>query len=306
MAAVASRDRKRYLTLILISTFLFGSSFPATKAVLTEVSPLWAVCLRFLAAALSITPLLIWRGDFGGRLKLKPVVWGQVIVIGLLQTTGSMAFLNLGLQSIAPPKAAILMACAPLIVAVMARLILRETVFALAYAGMGVALFGVALCLGLDSIGSSALGVGELLVICGAFCWAAATVAIKKFAPELDVWALSFWQMLIGAIALALIALLNGEPFGAPVSLSVWGAFAWLAIPATTGAMGLWFQVLRLGSAVHASGFLFLSPLFATLITFALTGNLLTMREIAGGVLIGAGIYLASLPQRGEASASCT
>ncbi|MEN2425608.1 DMT family transporter [Chromobacterium vaccinii] len=284
-------DAKRYWLLILAATFLFGSTFPSSKIVLSEMPPLWAAVARFLAASAGIAPILLWR-----RLRSPHAAsrrpWGMLALIGLLQTAGAMGFLNIGLRSTTPAKAAILMACTPLIVALMSRLALKEKIHPLAAVGLAMAFFGVAMCIGLNKL--DGFGAGDALVLCGAACWAASTLVIKSSRVVVNVWVLTFWQMLVGSIFLALLAWAGGEVPALPHSERVWIAFLWLALPATTGAMALWFMALELGGAVRTSGFLFLSPLFATLISFAAFGYSLSMHELAGGVLIGTGIYLVS------------
>ncbi|WP_043614838.1 DMT family transporter [Chromobacterium violaceum] len=284
-------DAKRYWLLILAATFLFGSTFPSSKIVLSEMPPLWAAVARFLAASVGIAPVLLWQ-----RLRSPHAAprrpWGMLALIGLLQTAGAMGFLNIGLRSTTPAKAAILMACTPLIVALLSRLALKEKIHPLAGMGLIIAFFGVAMCIGLNKL--DGFGTGDALVLCGAACWAASTLVVKSSRIMVNVWVLTFWQMLVGSIFLALLAWAGGEAPALPHSERVWMAFLWLALPATTGAMALWFMALELGGAVRTSGFLFLSPLFATLISFAAFGYSLSLHELAGGVLIGIGIYLVS------------
>lgn len=284
-----------YGYIIVASTLLFGSTFPATKAVLREMTPLWAVSLRFSVAALSIYPFLLWRSLLReSAMTPGPRAWKVIFAVGVLQTAGAMGFLNLGLRSTSAPKAAILMACTPLMVALISSLFFKEKIRALALVGLALSFCGVVLCIGPGSLAHGRFGPGDGLVLCGALCWSAATLIVKRAKVAIDIVLLSFWQMLIGALLLAVLAMLGGEAFAAPRSAPVWLAFLWLAIPATGGALALWFLALRLGGAVQTSGFLFLSPLFASIIAFFLYGDVLRPLELAGGVLIGFGIYLGS------------
>lgn len=295
----AAQNTSRYLILVLASTFLQGSSFVASKILLDDVQPLWLAAMRFLVAALSLAPILIpkWVRRPPGDTTAMP--WWRLAVIGLFQTAGVMAFLNLGLQQTTAPKAAILMASNPLLVALLAGVLLNERVRAMAWIGLGLAFIGVIICIGVAAVTNGSIGQGDVLVMAGSACWAVATLVTKRFNLSVDTLVLSFWQMLIGAVALAVLALMRGDAFTLPGSSGAWIAFLWLAIPASTGAMGLWFAALRVGGAVHTSGFLFLCPLFAALIAFAMTGEMLSRNEIGGGVLIAGGIYLVSRQAKG-------
>jgi len=297
--------QRRYLLLILSSTFLQGSSFVASKVVLTELTPLWLAALRFFVAALSLLPWL-WlrhraRIAAGTAIPIVAMPWLRLAVIGLLQTAGVMAFLTMGLTQTTASKAAILMASNPLLVALLAGIMLKERVKPMAWLGLLLAFAGVVICIGVKSVLSGAIGHGEVLVMAGSTCWALATLTSKRFRLSVDPWTLAFWQMLIGANALVLLAAWRGESFALPTHTAI--AFLWLAIPASTGAMGLWFAALHTGGAVRTSGFLFLCPFFAALIEFALSGDMLSIREMLGGVMIAAGIVLLSrTPAAGSAS----
>lgn len=288
--------QRRYLLLILCSTFLQGSSFVASKVVLTELPPVWLATLRFFVAALSLLPWL-WlrhrnRVAAGIAVPITAMPWLRLAVIGLLQTAGVMAFLTMGLTQTTASKAAILMASNPLLVALLAGILLKERVRPQTWLGLLLAFAGVVVCIGVQSVMSGAIGHGEALVMAGSACWAFATLASKRFRLAIDTWTLAFWQMLIGAAALTLLAAWRGEPFVLPTDTAA--AFLWLAIPASTGAMGLWFAALHAGGAVRTSGFLFLCPFFAALIAFATGGEMLSTHELLGGVMIAVGIVLLS------------
>ncbi|WP_051045057.1 DMT family transporter [Methylobacterium sp. B1] len=292
-----------YLVLVLLSTFLQGSSFVATKAVLVDVQPLWLATIRFMLAALSLLPVLLPRLLRARRDEKVSMPWLQLATIGLLQTTGVMAFLNIGLTSTTAPMAAILMASNPLLVAILAGVVLKEPVRRQAWAGLAISFVGVIICIGTGTIVNGSVGRGELLVIVGSTCWAFATIVSKSFKIHVGPWVLAFWQMSFGSIALAFIALIRGDQFSLPSSPTTWIYFLWLAIPASTGAMGLWFAALRIGGAVRTSGFLFLCPLFAAIINFVIRGELISWNEIVGGALIAIGIFIVtwqrqSLPSR--------
>ncbi|HGE6737074.1 TPA: EamA family transporter [Serratia marcescens] len=131
---------RRYLLLILSSTFLQGSSFIASKVVLTELPPLWLAAIRFFVAALSLLPRLwIRRSDkvaAGTSISFSGMPWLGLIFIGLLQTAGVMAFLTLGLTKVIASKAAILMASNPLLVALLAGILVSPLIGAITLIGV--------------------------------------------------------------------------------------------------------------------------------------------------------------------------
>jgi len=288
-----------YLAILLSATALMGSSFVAGKILLSAgLPPLLLVGFRFLVAALATLPLVAWEGGTSLRGLLPPDLSGKdrlnVAVIGLLQTTAVMGSLFLAMREIPAPMAALLLFANPIWVALLARLILHEPLPLLRGLGLLLGALGVALALELRGAAVSGLGRGQLIGLSSGWCWAVATIVNKRAKPKLGVWALSFWQMLIGSLALLLSAGLSGERWTGGTTVSQWGWFLWLAIPASTGSFGLWFMALRRGGATRTSGYLFLAPLFATLLSHWVLGATLSVRQTLGGALIGIGIWLVS------------
>lgn len=218
--------------------------------------------------------------------------WLRIIIIGLLQTTGVMAFLNIGLEKTTTSRAAILMASNPLIVGLLSGIFLEVRVRTHTWLGLAVAFLGVTVCIGLHSVIEGNISHGDILVMLGSSCWAFSTLLNKKYPLNIDVWTATFWQMLIGSVVLAGLSFYFNEPIHFPGKTIL--AFVWLAIPASTGAMCLWFAALNSGDAVRTSGFLFLCPFFAAIISFLVRGELITGHELLGGVLIAAGIAMMS------------
>src|SRR3546814_2800602 len=83
--------------------------------------------------------------------------------------------------------------------------------------------------------------IGEIIGLASALCWATATIINKRANLPFGPWGLSFWQMLIGSIAVLGLAYGTVEQWPTAVTREQWGWFFWLAIPASTGSFGLWF-----------------------------------------------------------------
>ncbi|MGU2420213.1 DMT family transporter, partial [Burkholderia cenocepacia] len=256
-----------FVIILLASTFLMGSSFVAGKVLLADGFPaMLLVGWRFFVAAVATLPLiLIDRKNAGLRALIPPRTrWSHamvVLVIGLLQTGAVMGLLFLAMRSISASAAAILLFTNPIWVAVLGRLFLGESLHRLRVAGLVLGMIGVFLAIGIGSGGPSgpAAATGELIGLASALCWAAATIINKRAALPLTAWSLTFWQMLLGSLALLIIAYATGEHWPTTVTTSQWGWFVWLSIPASTGSFGLWFVALNKGGATRTSGYLFLA-----------------------------------------------
>lgn len=294
----ASVDAGFYATL-LGATFLMGSSFIAGKILLGHGVPaILLVGWRFLLAAIATVPLLAMA-----RVPLRAQLWPPamasrqawtVALIGLLQTAAVMGLLFVGMRSIPAAAAAILLFSNPIWVALLGRLFLHESLGPVRVAGLLLGMLGVALAIGPGALltGQHDALFGELCCLASAVCWAIATIINKRAALPIGGLALNFWQMLIGALVLLALAWSGGERWPEDIGVREWLWFAWLAVPASTGSFGLWFVALRRGGATHASGWLFLAPLFAVLLSVAVLHTALSPLQLAGGALIGAGLWL--------------
>jgi drug/metabolite transporter (DMT)-like permease len=300
-------SRGEYLAILLGSTLLMGSSFVAGKLLLSAgFPPLLLAGTRFLVAALAALVVVaieagLWRQVLVPS-ELSGKDWLQVLAIGLLQTGGVMGLLFWSMRDIPAPMAAVLLFTNPIWVALLARVLLLEPLPRARSLGLVLGALGVALALGLRLEAGSGLLRGQLIGLGSAWCWAIATLINKRAQLRLRVWVLSFWQMLIGSLALLVLALATGEHWPSATTGSQWAWFLWLAIPASTGSFGLWFMALARGGATRTSGYLFLAPLFAAALSHWLLGAHLSTEQGWGALLIGLGIWLVN--REGAAAAA--
>ncbi|WP_333793445.1 DMT family transporter [Hyphomicrobium sp.] len=288
-----------FFIILIASTFLMGSSFVAGKILIQQgFDPMILVGWRFLVAALATLPLvLLDKGNlrqvlFPRRASLRDIA--LVILIGLVQTAAVMGLLFWAMQFVSASTAAILLFTNPIWVAVLGRFFLGETLHRGRLTGLVLGVIGVGLAIGLgpDMLSGGDTLLGEIIGIASALCWATATIINKRANLPFGPWGLSFWQMLIGSLAVLGLAYGTGEHWPASVTREQWGWFFWLAIPASTGSFGLWFVALNKGGATKTSGFLFLAPLFTVILSYFILGATLSWLQACGGILIGIALWL--------------
>ncbi len=298
-------SRAGYYATLVAATFLMGSSFIAGKLLLSAGIPaLWLVGWRFLVAAGATWPLA-WlesrRGQAGTPLaRLGARGLFTVALIGLTQTGAVMGLLFLSMREVSAATAAILLFTNPIWVALLGRLFLHERLHAARLAGLVFGVVGVALAIGVGPGAAADVGHvrGELLGLGSAVCWAAATVVNKRASLPIGNWTLSFCQMLIGALALLVLAYALGEHPARPLAAREWLWFGWLAVPASTGSFGLWFLALRRGGATASSGYLFLAPVFAVALSFLILRTPITAEQAFGAASVGIAIWLVNREAR--------
>lgn len=297
--ATGLHSRLGFAVTILASTFLMGSSFVSGKILLEQgFDPLMLVGWRFFLAALATLPLVFMQGgSWHDNLLPRHLDTRQLLVIaiiGLTQTTAVMSLLFLAMRTVSASTAAILLFTNPVWVAVGNRLFFAQPLKANRLLGLVTGLIGVALAIGADVAKDPQPGawIGVTLGLGAAVSWATATLLIKRNPVAVGTWTLSFWQLFIGAVGALACALLAGEHWPDQLSIQQWGWFAWLAIPASTGSFGLWFVALKQADATSTSGWLFLAPMFAVLLSWAVLDIQLSAWQCLGGLLVAASIWL--------------
>jgi probable blue pigment (indigoidine) exporter len=271
-----------FTILVVVTTFLMGSSFTVGKIGLNYVSPLLLVGLRFTIAGLLMAVLV--------RNHMKPQKlsdWGRIFTIGLIQTAGVMGCIFLSLRTITAGESSILTFTNPLMVVMMGTVFLGIRYRLLQWIGAFIGFIGVFITLGFHL----QLTIGTLFGLGAAVFWSIGTILIKQWGSRFNVWVLTAYQMLFGGIILLLMGLTLESPklMITPVSITV---ILWLAVMASIVQFAIWFYLINQGDPGKTSAFLFLAPFFGVLTGWVLLNEVVEWYVYAGGALIFTGIFL--------------
>jgi drug/metabolite transporter (DMT)-like permease len=137
----------------------------------------------------------------------------------------------------------------------------------------------------------SSLG-GDLIAIATAFTWAAYTVSIRPLMRHYSPYRISALVLAIGWVPLAVLALGSGQLADESFSFGwkVWLGFGYAVVGPLFLTNILWFTSIDRVGPSRAALFGNLQPFFAVFFALVLLGESLHTLEIAGGVLIFAGI----------------
>lgn len=282
---------------ILLTTIFMGSSFPTGKYLIAveNTPPLLIGGVRFIIAGVIMLALtIINRNCFSiipksGESKLRGLA--LVATIGLLQTAGTMGFLNLALAyGVSSSMSSIILFTNPLWLALLAHFFLKDKLTFKKVSALLLGIAGVSTCIGLDS---TAFNFGSLFALLGSFCWSINTIITKKVPFDNGPWVFTGWQLLLGGVFLYLFSLPLHESYDF-LNLSLWGWiwFVWLIIPASVGSFGLWFFSLGQKGATVASSFLFLVPVFSTIFSIIGLHEKFSLNLLIGGVMVVSALVL--------------
>ena len=274
---------------LLAVSLLWGTTFVAVKSALDDVSPLLFVALRFTFAAAASFLLVRRVGDLRSCL-------GAAIPLGAV-LAAAYAAQTIGLTTTSPSRSAFVTGANVALVPLWAAIWLRVRPRAGAIAGLLIVLPGLWL---LTGAGTGAWAVGDAWTLLCAVLFALHVVLLNRLAPGRPAGALLAVQLTVtAALALAAAAIL--EPVRVSFTPTVLGALALTALLATTGTTWLQIRFQPRVDPTRAALIYATEPVFASVFSFLVFGEVLAGAAWGGAGLILAGIVLSELGTAGAA-----
>ena len=278
------RQHKANLSLLGVA-FIWGITFVVVKDALDYIGPYYFLALRFAAAFLFLAAVY-----YRQLIKTSFMEIRAGVLIGLF-LFGGYAFQTVGLKYTGAANAGFITGLSVVLVPIFAVLLSRRPPGAYLAAGALSSVTGLAL---LSLSASLSFNYGDLLVFFCAVCFAAHIILVGRYSSRFNPVSLTLIQ--IGTVSL--ISLLFGialEAAPATITDPVWIALLVTAIPATSLAFLIQNKVQRFTSAAHTAIIFTMEPVFAGLGAYVLAGELLSGRQIAGCILILAGMLIADI-----------
>jgi drug/metabolite transporter (DMT)-like permease len=281
-----------------LGALLAGATFIALSPIFVRVSEAGPTATAFWRVALAVPALwiLYW-------LKLRPRArryggkWPLLIGAGLA-FAGDLAFWHTSIQLTSVANSTLLANLASIFVTLAAWIFLRQRPTRVFLAGLAAALAGVLLLVH-TSLEFSATGLaGDALGVVTAIFYAGYLLAVKGLRDrgETTLHLMAVTSTLT-AIVLFPVALATGEPM-LPATARGWWILAGLALVSHAAGQGLIAYALAHLPAAFSSVSLLFQPVMAALFAWLLLSEPLAPLQVAGGLIVLAGIYLA---RRGSA-----
>jgi drug/metabolite transporter (DMT)-like permease len=220
----------------------------------------------------------------------------------LVLLAASMIFLNqlcfvYGVKLAHASTVALLLGTTPIFIGLISLALRLEHLASAFWIGACITFGGVALiAVANGGVGSSLHGT--LIAIATALTWAFYTVTIAPLMRRYSPYRISALVLAIGWVPLALVSIpqLGQEQFS--FGWKVWLGFGYAVIGPLFLTNILWFTAIDRVGASRASLFANLQPFFAVFFAIVLLSETLHGLEIAGGVLIFAGIAFERIARR--------
>jgi len=289
MAGASSMTGRVWLLLIGLSV-LWGGSFFFAEVALLALPPLTVVLGRVGLAALALLLLVRLTGQ---RMPGGWAILGAFLVMGLLNNAIPFGLIVWGQTQIASGLAAILNASTPLFAVLLAHVCTSdERLTPGRVAGVLTGLLGVVLIVGRGALGQVGGGawLAQIAVLAAAFSYALAGIFGRRF-RGLPPAVIAAGQTSASTLLILPLVLVIDRPWTlAAPDPSALLAVVGLALLCTALAYVLYFRILALAGATNLLLVTLLIPVTALLLGALVLDEVVTLRQLAGMALIGAGL----------------
>ncbi|MDR7402000.1 MAG: DMT family transporter [Armatimonadota bacterium] len=293
MTGSALRSTWRVEAAMLALVGVWGITFPIVKAAFEEIPPLPFNALRLSVATATV---LAWTWATGRRLPLSGPVALQVAALGVVGHTCYQLAFVLGLARTTAGHSALILTTIPLFVAALSAIGRIEPVRPRTWAGIVLALAGVALLVGWGNPAQAGRGMlaGDLLTLLASLCWAVYTVAGRPLLARTGALELTALSMTAGTVPLVAVALpdLAVLPW-ARLTWRAWGAVAFSGVLAVGAGYVVWYLSVQALGTSRTAAYTLLIPVVAVVAAWAGLGEVLHLRQVVGAAAVLAGVGLA-------------
>lgn len=284
----ASSSQRGAVVALFATILLWGYSWIVMKQVLAHAGPFDFAALRYLIGAVILFAVLMLSGQ---SLRPPPVL--PMILIGLCQTAAFQGLEQWALVSGGAGHVALLAYTMPFWAVLLGWLILSDRPTSRHWLGLGLAATGL-LCI-IEPWHSLGSPLSTTLALAGGIAWAAGTVLSKRMFRRHAPSVLNFtaWQMLVGGLALGIVAL------AVPQRSIEWnwafiGGLAYSAVLASSLAWWLWSIVLQRLSTTVASVSSLGVPIVSVLLAWLILHEQPSAIELVGIVFVLLGLVAVS------------
>jgi drug/metabolite transporter (DMT)-like permease len=287
---------KTYIAVVL-SMFFWSFSFIWFKEANETFHPITIVFIRLLFSVILLTTFLVISRNF---MKIKKGDWKLFMMLALFEPFFYFLGESFGLTYVSATVCSVLISTIPVFATIGARIIFKEKLKAINYAGIILSFIGVLVFIlnkdGGISFNIKGLGLLLLAVLSAVGYNLTLSRLVGTYRPVYIVNV----QNIIGAVLfLPLFLILDFKHFiNTPFTFNMFRPIIELAVFASCGAFILFAYSVRNMGITKANVFSNCIPVFTALFSFIILGELLTLQNITGMVIVIAGLIMSQLNSR--------
>ncbi|GHD49649.1 EamA domain-containing membrane protein RarD [Marinobacter persicus] len=301
MTAKQSSVRSRslglaYFGLVVTPLFWAGNAVVA-RGTVESIPPLSMSFWRWVIALAVLLPIGlpgIWRQRAVIRQHL-----GSMLALATFSVAAFNSLLYYAAVTTTATNIALINATIPIFVALLAWLLLGDRTRPIQALGIVLAILGIITVVArgkLSVLTSLQAQPGDLIMVAAVFCWGLFSVLLRRQAVPLPPLTFLTVQIALGTLVILPFYLADFVFFSGGFELSRQTAWPLLYFALFPGilAYGFWNHGVHTIGPARAAIFMYLTPVFASILAGIFLGEALGVAHVVGGVLILVGLLLAT------------
>src|SRR5919112_631537 len=278
-----------------VLVLFWGSAFSVVKVGLEYSTPVIFAGLRTLVGGLAILLVaVVW----GGSPHLKRD-WPIFLLLAAFNVVFFFGFQTLAILHLPSGTAAVLEYLQPMLVGLLARMILGESLSLAKIVGLVLGFSGI-VAVSAGSIFGNISPAGVAFGAGSAFSWALGTVFFKRYEARIStMWAVAL-PFVVGGMMLTLFGFSMESWSEVSPTGTLFASLSYVSLVEIALAWLIWFGLIRAGEASRVAVYVFFVPLVSIVVGAIFLGERLTTSLLIGTVLIVTGIYVVNRSSTGK------
>lgn len=289
--------KKLVICVLIIIQTLFGINFASSKVVLKTLDPfVWSNLRFFIAGILMLLCTLVLRRPHP---KFTREFFLPLFPLSLLGMSLGQGLFLFGLKLTSSVNTAIITSTIPLITMIIVIFRRQEQLTRNKLIGFIISFIGVLFIRDLSSASFSLETImGDLLVLCGAICFALYLSYGKKYLMSFDNMWVTTYMFLLAGIEMFIVNLLRGNSvdfisiFAEDLPFNFFACAVYTIIGATLLTYFLNNWALKRAASGNVALFIYLQPVIAGIIGYTFLGEEVSIRMLTCSVLIVIGVII--------------
>jgi drug/metabolite transporter (DMT)-like permease len=289
----ASRDRRVAVGYLLVLVLLWGGNYTWVKIALRDIGPLYLNLFRYGGAVLLFVVIAAAIGRLG-TLAPERGERLQLGIVGFLQATVTTTASTVAMVWLDASQVVLIAYSVPVWALLWGALVLYERVPPLAAVGAALGLSGVIVLS--DPFATewhAGRAPGIIAAVVAVNGWALGAVLYRRRAWKSGFWRQVFWQLLVTAVAMAVLAPLFEDLSEVRFTGPMLGVVFYNVIGPTMLGFFFWSQALTRLPAATAGQVMILAPLFGVVQSHLVLGEPLGANLLLATLLVLSGAVLA-------------
>lgn len=277
---------------VLSANLIYGANYSIAK----QAMPAYIEAFGFIFIRVLVTALIFFvLGFLSGNEKVDKQDFGKLFLCAVFGVAINQLLFFSGLDLTAPINASLMMTTNPIMVLIVASLIIKEKITIRKVTGIIVGIIGASTLLlwGKTAAFSTASALGDFFILINSLSWGVFLIIVKPLMQKYKTITVMKWVFIFGSV---LVFPFGWKQFNAiewhTFDTGIWLVVFYVVIVTTSVAYMLNTYALKNLSPSTVSAYIYLQPLFATIIAIMIGKDQLNILHVISAILIFTGVYL--------------